>query len=237
MDNTSLFEDYLDGILEMEAKAGFENRLREEPALAAAFHHHLGVRDIVRAYGALATKEKLRAYEKRQYGSPSRRWFMAVAVAVLLGLLLLTWYTMIHDKKPTTPEGIFAAYFTPYRDPVNVRGSETTDDSRYQANEAYRAGDYPRASAGYAQIENPVDADLFYHGLSSLLSADTEQAIALLTQVASRSGDFQQQARWYLALTYVKQGRYAQARILLAQIADNNEFHHVEAKKLLKDLN
>jgi hypothetical protein len=236
MDNMSLFEDYLDGVLDDGARARFETDLRADPELAASLQEHKALRDLIVSYGILEARDKLRAYEKRNYGARIRFWRWLAIVSVILLLAWMGRSLFLRKQTPATPEAIYAAYFSPYRDPVHFRSTDAIPENRAKANDAYRHGDFKTAAISYAQIENPSQADSLYWGLSAWQSGDADSAIQLLSRLSTGHHDYQQQARWYLVLAHVKLGEIAQAQLELEPLLRANDFKAQEAKKLVEDL-
>lgn len=79
---------------------------------------------------------------------------------------------------------------------------------------------------------------LFYKGICAWnLNRSLIAQNCLMQVLASENNVFHQEARWYLALTYIKAGETDTARELLNMIISEKGFYREQAKKALKELN
>jgi tetratricopeptide (TPR) repeat protein len=236
VDQTAYFEAYLEGDMTSEEKVLFETRLKEEPLFAEAYEVHLASYKLIKANGAFQLKSLLRQYEKSKYGE-RRVGFIKklLAAAVILGMVAIL-FILLPEKKSEASENLFAAYFTPYRDPVNVRSGADSTSVRYLANESFSAKDFPMAISYYERLPDPTIADTFYYGLSALQVQNADLAISLLTWVSLGQSDYRQQAAWYLSLAFLQDGRKEEAMKVLQEIVKDSTFNHDKARSLVGKL-
>lgn len=199
--------------------------------------------DLVRHYERMKLKNQLEDIHVRSGGKYKTHvnplWKVAAAILILV-LISLPFIYQSRDKPAEEPvEGdYFAEYFEPYRAPVLVRGDAASENWR-QAVGSYQAGDY-KSSIGflneYVQSGEGTDEAEFYLGVA-LLSGDPpepEKAISILESVARGTSDYQQQAKWYLALAYWKAGDTDNFSSKMKEIANTpGYYHHAEARRII----
>lgn len=157
----------------------------------------------------------------------------ATAMAILVGFLL----------RPQPSGNPFRADLSfelpPYQNGLHLRGEPEDEATKLYASamEFYVQGNYVAATTG---IQHSLELDAshadrwLYLGASQYALLDTKGAIKSLKQ-AERSGQglTKTRAQWYLAQSYLFQGKVGRARILLESVAAQNGERAEEAKLLL----
>lgn len=152
--------------------------------------------------------------------------YLKIAASVLLMVSLAAFFLL--TEKPSSNQELFEAYFTPYEAPVNFRSdtSPYEDEDWKQALVLYDNKQYAEAITYLNKVvENKPGNTLavFLRGISYLAMDSTamaEQDFNLI--VAQESNLFKEQAQWYLALGYLKQGKTTEARELLYELGNKN---------------
>ncbi|GEO02912.1 hypothetical protein AAE02nite_05760 [Adhaeribacter aerolatus] len=163
-------------------------------------------------------------------------WAMAAASVVLLIAA-----TFIFFNTQTAPAEIYGAYYTPY--PIETfRSAPTENTLATQAAAAYNAGDYQRSITLFKQIlaQEANEQALFYLGNAYLSANRPQEAINTYKLYLQKYREFENEAKWYLGLSYIKVGKYSEAQKLFAALAANqnpdNDYQE-EAKQILKKYN
>lgn len=148
--------------------------------------------------------------------------------------------TRLQANKPAGNNRLFAANFKPYKDeslePL-IRGAATPSPSeRFQ--QLYWEDKHREALAAFltmSETDKKNDNLLFLKANCLLATGQADEAAALLEQIIRNDRTrFMAEARWYLALSYLRSGRNEQAKNMLLDIeADTGSPRQGDAEKLL----
>ncbi len=183
-----------DGELQTEVQLQRENMLAVEMG---------GMRQTL---GAIMAEDR----ERSSVTWPHYLKYAAAAAVLLIGALW--WLT-----RPSLNERLYAEYHQ--ADPgLPVPMSATRDPEFQDAMVAYKMGQYKEASSKWGKIlaAAPGNDTLAYYIASAHLSAgDAAGAIPLFKIVGnSPSSVFRDKANWYLFLSYLHEGRFAEMRAM-----------------------
>src|SRR5258706_6334650 len=162
-------------------------------------------------------------------------WVLSVAASLLL-LVALTYY-VTREQTPLN-EKLYTAYFEPFDSPGSglTRGnSEVT--LKTKAYEAYDNGNYKVAAQLFEQIikeKEDAIAQLCL-GNSYLEQNDFAKAEKIFTDMLDKHTELITQAKWYLALTYLKENKMERAKATLWEVSKSSTYGE-KAQKLLKEL-
>jgi tetratricopeptide (TPR) repeat protein len=150
------------------------------------------------------------------------------------------------EKQATEPVGkdsakLFAAHFQPYRDEAmnpTVR-TEESQDAFGRFIELYWEGRYGEALAAFDKLSPALRANdntLFIKANALLALGRADEAAELLEKISANGQTrYPGEARWYLALAYLKSGKREKAAGLVKEISEDvKNTRHREAKKLLE---
>lgn len=160
---------------------------------------------------------------------------IAAAITLLIGTV-----TIFYLIQPEDQNDLFAKYFTPYEAPMNFRsdGTSGTDDAWKQALAYYDAGKYQEAVPYLEKvvIDKPDNTlAKLLKGVSYLAIGSTAQAEENFSAIIKDGQNmFVEQAKWYLALTYLKEEKTEDAKILLISIESGA--YHDNAQELLRSI-
>ncbi|MFP4048299.1 MAG: hypothetical protein ACLFT4_11145 [Bacteroidales bacterium] len=159
-------------------------------------------------------------------------WVPAAAAAIFIGLYVGVIGPSGQGKK------LYNEYFEPYPNEVIpfARGENVPEKFKHfsqkeynfivRAIKHYERGNYKEASDLFKQhVERKeVNAELiFYMGISQLKSGEEQQAQENLSYVLNLDEmEFQQEAQWYMALTYLKINDIESARQILKEISETS---------------
>ena len=239
-------EDYLDGTLNAAERADFEAAARADPALAEALSLAREVRErLARQWGQegeeAALRRTLKDLGKQHFGggkarspSPLRstrtRWWMAAAAAVAL-VVWLSWppgADALYERYRIFPEAAFALKSS------NASAAQNLD----AAAKSFNAKDFAPALSALNVHLNATPDDLearFFAGLCQLELGQFAASEATFRQIIFPENVWSGEARWYLALTYLREKKSEQCKEILGQIPSGGA-HHAEAQELLKKL-
>ncbi|RMG87424.1 MAG: hypothetical protein D6714_02365 [Bacteroidetes bacterium] len=233
---------YLSGDLSPKEKSAFEQELKRNPALSAEFDELRGIvsdleTEIQSAKKDAEVQATIEKIGQAYFGTQPRRVqgvvfylkkYGAVA-AILLTLICLPFLFhsgSLYDQYAQHPEAHFV-----------VKGDNT--EALLKAQDYFNAGQYEAAKPWLETLlkDQPDNLRLqFYYGIALLETGQTEQAGRIFQSLASdENSPFRADARWYLALTRLKEKDYAACREHLRQIAPDSPYYE-QAQKLLKAL-
>ena len=239
-------ERYLDGHMEPEEQGAFETLVKQHPELAeeVQFHQNLikGMKtdqpDVDKAQ-LKTIWESLKEQEQKQASAAGfrflRYWYVAAAIAALVVLTNLLF------QPSTSNQIVDNSYFEPY--PIIVTRTTRISAENLlltEAKQAYIQEDYATAKVLFDSLsaQAPEEEDLLlYSGISYYQTNEMEEAAQRFQQLLSQSKTWDEHARWYLALSYLEQGKRTQAKVLLQEITSYKRHFNLEkAKGLLNDL-
>jgi TolA-binding protein len=238
-------ERYLDRSLNAEEKKEMEKRLTAEPDLKSKVREHQRLIQGIR-YSHLQNKlEQLRTLETSLPNvTPDEKgnqrwmeinWKPLAAAAVFL---LLTISYLIYNQK-ADPQELYANYFEPYPNVFEptVRGDARVD-KRTEAFNAYDRGDYKKASDGFRELvkEKSEPGVLLLLGNSNLMLGNIEEAQNNFLTLIKDFDELDGQAKWYLGLSYLKQGQKEKAKLIFQELGDPEITYSKKASELLKEV-
>jgi len=161
------------------------------------------------------------------------------AAAALLIVLLISTFQRL-SRQPAN-EKLFSEYFAPYPNTVPlVRGGETST-ALEPALAQYELGHYNVATALLNTIMASQPDNLiarFYLGICLLEMKDTDKAIQQFDIILKNENfELTPQAKWYVALSHIKNKNIEIAKQILNQIVNKGEFEYDRSRDLLKKIN
>lgn len=230
-----IFEAYLDDDLSAEERQAFEQQLLTDPSLKMQFEEFAAIRQRYQhGFAGEAAEAKLveslenlgkEFFPPPQTRKRSRRvWLLAPVLAAACALALLLFYR---------PKDLFRQYYQPPLAAFTEKGTAAAGLYQ-QAEQAFNAGDFERAGQYFDTIlaETPGDLEAsFYRGLCHLETGDPAAARGMLESLALGASAFSEDARWFLALSYLREKDYAACRSELDQIPEGSRWS-ARAKEL-----
>jgi tetratricopeptide (TPR) repeat protein len=237
-----LIQGYIDGTLTGSEEVEINYRLREEQGLQKMLAEHEG---LVFGIRLAHMKEKLQQLRSLEAGLPPvsnrnmvlRVWAPLAAAAVLI-IAAGLWY-IIPAETSTSYQELYTAYFEPFDSPGSglTRSTENEKDLKARAYIAYDAKDYSGASKLFVDLLKQKDDPIAYLCLGSswLALNKPEEAEKVFTHILQNHGDLVTQAKWYLALTFLRQGKIERTKATLWEISNSSTYGE-EARELLRKL-
>jgi tetratricopeptide (TPR) repeat protein len=258
-DKIQLIEDYVNGQLSIEEKADFQQQLQQDPSLAQEVGLYKDIFSGLAIGGRKDMKAHLKALDEKSFSQEAasklqasvtenikgkviqsfwqrNAWLTGIAACLVLGLVAFLWVS-----NSSSANSLFAKYYAPYPNVVAaVERGETIQDATKQAMQAYESGDYTRAIQGLQQIANndPEASSLYlYLGISYIETSQLDSAKVYLEKAtADAASKLHTQAKWYLALAYLKNKEKEQAIVHLQSLSQESGVYAQKARQLLDDL-
>lgn len=237
-------QNYLQSNTDDEKRYRIENHLLDCPLCSAAvegyaehynFEEHNDLEDL------RARIDEQHQMDKAQVITmPRRRPVLAriaAAAAVLLLVAAAAWYYL---SPPVTTEQLFLSYYEPTDVPglSRVRSGSEEVTSLQKATELYRQKEYTASQLAFESLlaeEPELENAVLYTGLSALAAEDYAAAIDYFGDTRQSSPNYWEDATWYLALTYLKQGDRTMASVLLEELIQRDLPYYQERAIELKD--
>jgi TolA-binding protein len=240
-----LIEKYHNGTLRTAENQAVKDRMASDPVFKSMVEDYTDIIDGVRSAGKEKFKLDVAGWEKEIRSEEQKKSKGIVflfnkywqAAAVFLIVALVAVYFLL-PQNTNTPEALYASYFVPYEDVMNVRdGSD--DVLLTEAIHFYNNKEYAAASKRFQNYvsEKPTDLNAqFYLGLSLVESGKIEDGIDALGLVINGKGLLLEQAEWYRALAYLKLGDIESCKKHLNEINHEGHDYQSKAASLLSDL-
>jgi anti-sigma-K factor RskA len=237
-----LFEDYLANSLSESEKKSFENRLRQEDSFSEAFELYKETSGFLAHKFSNTTereafKENLSNISKTQSTNTKTAtkkikllhpWKLAVAASmlVIVGFFYSQWFT--------TP--VYNDYANYPQISLAVRGD--INQIAAEAESAFNSQNYREAIPHFKMVleSEPENREIQLFLAVSLVEENAfAEADVLFDSLLRDSSAYSNQARWYAALSKLKQKKYEETEAILRLIPQEAE-EYAQAQKLLKKL-
>lgn len=235
-DNEELLVDYLDGRMSAEEKILFEQRLKQDETLLAALEEYKTIGEDLRAIDRNNTIDDVAQWEKEYLDShhkESNTRFSLKHLLAIAAMFTILAVAAINFLKTPNYASLFQENYSPYEDMVTQRGN--SEDSRMQnAMNLYNRGMYAKAAPLFEGAENSLAP--LYQGICYLETESYSQAEIAFKQALSNERT-REQAQWYLALTFLRDGQRQQSMREFQEIIDNKgHYKHDKALDILRTL-
>ena len=237
-----LIVGHLDGTLSAQDQVEISYRLREEPGLQKLLAEYEAV---VRGIRLAHMRDKLQQLRTLEASLPpvngrqiELRVWMPLAAAAMLIVAAGLWF-IIPSQSPNTYQDLYTAYFEPFDSPGSglTRSTDNEKNLKARAYLAYDAKDYAEASRLFLDLQKEKDDPIVDLCLGSALLAQDkpEEAEKVFTHFLENHDDLLTQAKWYLALALLRQGKIERTKATLWEVSTSSNYGE-EARELLKKL-
>lgn len=218
-------QHYLDDNLGKSGRQTVENHLLDCPLCAEA----------VEGYRLLQEENTI-----HRDATPPRRMRLYTRLAWAAAILTTAVSLWLLVDQPQSRD-LYAAYFEKYPNDItsNPRGSsEPTEPGSLleQGVILYTEGNFQESRkvlAEYLRQESSDPAGTFYLGLTLLESGQISEATHILRGLAPKTGPYSEEASWYLALAYLREGKKDQAKDQLKTLIDAGKGRYFKQAKSL----
>ncbi|MBB4800601.1 tetratricopeptide (TPR) repeat protein [Flavobacterium nitrogenifigens] len=233
-----LFDQYLQGELTVDEKNNFEKQLSEDPTLASAFesfkemHFQLDNKFGKEAEREIFTENLTRIsdkyFNKKKTKVVSLKpWYFAAAasVTIMFGLFFFDYNHYPNFEDYNHPE---SAYFTE---------RSVSEETLKKAENDFNGKRYEKAIPLFESIlkENNSPEIKYFYGVSLLQVSKYVKAETIFKELESGNSVFKEKAKWNLALSKLKQGKYKECKEILQTISQDYEDYD-EVEHLLEEL-
>ena len=230
MKNHDLIDRYFENSLSPKEQNLFNDLLQNDSDFKNEFLFQKDLKKVI----AVSQQEELKSTlshieehvkKKSLFMIVPKKWMVAASLLLITTLGLWSVKSLYYPSN----EVIYKDYFQVDRNTIQpvVRG-ESLKTIEYRAFVAYEAQDYYKAINLFNSVKTPDEAYIIYYkGLCFLALEKSDEAIALLSEVATKQGldgksaDFKEKANWYLAMAYLKNNETEKAISRLSLIINN----------------
>ena len=239
-----LIDKYLLGELDEASLLEFQKKLSEDVSFSKEVEAQQVLFNSIRLAGRTHWKDQLELIHadlKRPGHAPrklfytnKRIWMAAASLLTLSGILMVVMYVSNADNR------LFRSFFNPY--PVlggSTRSADTTNKTPLQqAISMYAAGNYAESIRLFKPIPDldKEEMALFYLGNAYLGNGQPDMAQTIFREYLSNFSRLATESKWYLCLSYLKQGKKNEARIGLSELSLESNKYGQQAADLLKQL-
>ena len=240
-------DDYLNGKLPEGEKKAFEKALAAQPELQVELDLYKKVEGSLSTHFShekenAALKDSLTSISGDYFSTENKeakvipmkrnRFMQGLIAAAAVALILVFAWPYLFTPAPAQ-----------YADLVHHPKASFTEMGASEANleaaeKAFNDGNFQAAieplQAYLLAHENSMEA-WFYIGICKLETGEEDSAEMLFKQVTTIDSAYKIEARWYLALTYLKKGEIEKCKVELEKIPEGSE-HFEAAQKALKTL-
>jgi hypothetical protein len=226
--NSDLLVQYLDDELSSEEKLGVENELKQSETLQQELKNLRIAKSAVKTYGL---KQKVAAIHKEMMNEmtiaakPSKtglvRSVVRTSMRIAASVLVIMFGLGVYQYATLTPDKLFAENYQPYTLSV-TRGVAETDVME----KAYQQKDYATVINQFTALPAAGQKENFFAGQSYLAGKDYAKAVVCFKKVialnfAEKTNIFNDDAEYYLALSYLKNNEFKFAYPVFINISNN----------------
>jgi tetratricopeptide (TPR) repeat protein len=235
---------FLDGELTEEEKRSVEQELATDKLLQEQYENLLITKESIRQYGLQQKVSFLHEQMMKEMKAPVRkinpvRRIARLSVAIAAGIILLIgglWtYNFLTLSSDKVVNSKYHAYVLP-----EVRDGDNTDTP---AEKAYQQKNYKEVLRIHDAGEDKSAKGQFLCGVAAMELKDDGKAIACFNDVIALNNKSTQpvlndEAEYYLSLSYIRSGDYDYSLKLLEKIKEDagHKYNAVVSKKLIRQV-
>jgi tetratricopeptide (TPR) repeat protein len=242
--NADFLVRYLDGELTETEKENLEKRLSEDPALKLELENLEITREAILQYGLKQKVAGIHQEMMKEIRTPVRkmsstrrilRYSIAAAASIILvigGFLLYNFVTLSSEK-------IFASRYQVYE----LSNTRSTGTNERPIEKAYREKNYAEVKRIHNSGEDNSPKAEFLNGMAFLETKPLANAINSFNELLelnkqSENPVLNDEAEYYLALTYIRNRDYDLALTLLQKIREDSShlYHAKVTPKLIRQV-
>ncbi len=233
--NFELIKDYIDGILDSKTSSEVRDVLAEdEHAREIAkgiliMNEHFKDEQKAEQYLDQFHEKNLNLIEEEIKGSESRKssWIKVAAAVLVLASSSVVYFSLSDGS--SMDKLLLSELETPYRITTTLRNASSDADQGYAA---YNVGDYEESLSLLGEVKTAQA--IYVKGLSHMYRAEYDLAIKLFQDEELMKSRFEEQARWYLAVSYLKiRDMQKSKEVLESIVSKGSHYKKREAEKLL----
>ncbi len=232
-------EDYINKRMTPQEAAAFEQRLAADKKLTAKFETHQLLMHGTKLAGRDELKDRLKGIQQQvEQREPKPRRLWLYLVGLLAGLLLLLFIYLAMNRQDQ-PAIIYANYFQPYNWQSGSRDRDAPVEI-LELSQSYKNENYQQALSLMQQLNDDQLSTqlLLVKGICQMeVGALAEARNSFSAVLAENDPRLKDQANWYIALSYIREGAVDKAKPYLEILGgEAGADKHLEALELLKEL-
>ncbi|MEQ8476070.1 MAG: hypothetical protein RIB54_07495 [Fulvivirga sp.] len=213
----------------------FNSKINDSEEFKIEYETQRNIMNYLKAQQKIELKNELKKLYSSSKKTKSTTSFTSYLMAYKYGIaatiaLIVCVSLFIFNSGKDNFDSLYLEYYEPYAGVPLLRGSD--QDSLQIALSKYYNHNFEEALLIFKEIETP-NRDLLIGNCYLNLSKLTEAKKAFENAIESKKGNTNA-AKWYLALTYMKEENVQQSLLLLSEL-QNSEYGEL-AKKLLEDI-
>ncbi|MEZ4886286.1 MAG: tetratricopeptide repeat protein [Chitinophagales bacterium] len=248
----SLLESYLEGTMTGDAKISFEERLRKEEGLSEylsliiesdAFLKEFDKQQKIEEWKKIVQDTSPQTVEPTKWlhtirHNPIGKYAFRIA-AMLLLFVAIYWFIPVSYN---SPEQLASHYWSEtanfsYADARRGDTPKNIENTVKKIYELHETGDYKAALNAIQELSVSDEKMTLLKGSCYYNLGETDSAIRTFQQIITLQNSYtEDEAKWYLALSYLKKGDGKMGIKELQEIIDRKLWNHKLAKVLLKKL-
>jgi tetratricopeptide (TPR) repeat protein len=225
--NSDLMVQYLDGELSPEEKAKIENELKNNTALQQELENLAIAKNAVKTYGL---KQKVSAIHKemmqemateKPLQTGTARKIVRIGMSIAASLLVLLLGAGVYQYVTVSTDKLFNEAYQPYSLSVSRGAAEAN-----MMEKAYQEKNYPAVIEQFNNLKTTDQKENFLAGQAFLATSNNTKAIECFKKVlnlnfAAKTSVFNDDAEYYIALSYLKNKQVSDAYPFLINIRNN----------------
>ncbi len=236
METTRIIEAYLEGSLNQEEKEKLEARASREENLRSLIQLHREVNESIRNTELFRLRDKLIEIKKRII-------FIGLIGFHRIAALLIIFLSVYFIIRICVNQGLFESslydkYYTKYQPDVECRSSDKSISMLDDALHHYESGNYIACEQlldTIILIEEDNFLAYFIQGLNYLELENPIDAITSFSAIPDHWGSpYSIHRDWYLALSFLKVGRYKESIALFKKLQAQSEYYSNNSKKIIR---
>lgn len=246
MESEKLIQDFLSGQLDQEGQQKLAALVEKD----ADFASQLEIESAVYGKRLSDLKTELRkanidrpSLNQSETSSKPRstRIIKFITSIAAMSLISIAAYLLFSQGGKSSNQELLAQQFLNQKHtaPVTLMGGAEGDVLWSNAIELYKSSQYQNVINTIDHFENKTDEQILYLGICKLYleTPDVKGAISDLENITSKPSSLvNDQANWFLALSYLAQKNANKAKPILEKIVSTHSWKHENAKHLLKEL-
>ena len=225
----------------------FENALANDASLKSEYLLRKDIDNAIKEHDIILLREQLNEIAEVSSSRSdsglftiikhSKKWVAAAAITLLLAL---GGSTYLITNQPVSNEKVFNEYYKPYKVTISYRSADNElNNMLTSAFQAYKDQNFTQALALFQKVLNKREdiAARMYSGISYIELEEYRKANKSFRKVLD-GGDnlFLDQAKWYLAMCYLKVGNLDKAKHWLNNLKSTSNFYKERANEVLSEL-
>lgn len=237
-----LIIDYLNGDLTGKEREEFEHELNTNPELNRMYRLHCKVDKALMQDDVNRLRDMLEEIHHEVVNKKhSVGWLKYAAAALILISVATAAMWIIMPGRHQDSDKLFARYYHVYETPGDVRSGINQTNTIFSTGlQLYDVQDYQGAYSNFIRVMQTDSSDMatpFYTAISLMELERYNEAIPYLQTVIDHQDIlFSDQARWYLALTYLKTENIPGAEELLQELKRTSHHYQKMAGTLLSKM-